>query len=182
MIHVNIGNPSRSPSNPLFFLITSRPEKCSKGLAVVRCCGVSFGMSKLRSAGVLACEFRRRPAAPTSLVSRINTHRDAGTRSQGWLRYAAGLRYMAATPLPSFRARAKASVHRIHQRVVAAAMQILILAHKVFVGFVLPERNNFPWQPFVNFVRGERFPTVQDVAQYMAGHRPHHNVGMIGHD
>src|SRR5438552_2902257 len=80
---------------------------------------------KLVALGVPACEFWRRPAASWNVgIHRClcSLHRDgAGTRSRG------RLRYMGAAPLPIFRATAETRVDRIHQRVVATAMQIFIV-------------------------------------------------------
>ena len=102
-----------------------------------------FDIGKLRSAGVPACEFRRRPAASGSGWNYhciCSLHRDgAGTPSRG------RLRYMGTAPFPVFRVHAKTGVHRIHQRVVAAAMQVLIVADEVFVGFALPKRDALRW-------------------------------------
>ncbi len=89
---------------------------------------------------------------------------------------------MGAAPLPIFRATAKAGVDRIHQRVVATALPVFIVADEMLVRFALPERNNLRRQPSVDFVRAEGFPTVQDVAQRVARHRPDHDMGVIGHD
>src|SRR5439155_131571 len=120
-------------------------------------------------AGVPACEFWRRPAASWNVgIHRClcSLHRDgAGTRSRG------RLRYIGADRLRIVRATAETRVDRIHQRVVATAMQIFIVTVEMFVGFALPERNNLRRQPFVDFVRGEGFPTMQDVA------RPDHEIG-----
>ena len=176
----DIGGRSRSPLSPLSLRMMSRGfEQCEATGRWWVWKQVS-ARAKSRSAGVLACEFWRRPAARGSAWNhrRVRSlHRDgAGTRRRG------RLRYMAAAPLPIFRASAKAGVHRIHERVVAATMQVLIVADEVFVGFTLPEWNHFLRQAFVDFVRRERFPTVQDVAQGVAGHRPNDDMGVVRHD
>jgi len=61
-------------------------------------------------------------------------------------------------------------------------MKILVVTDEVVVGLTLPERNDLFGQPLVDFMRRERFPTVQDIAQSVAGHRPDDDVNMVRHD
>src|SRR5580765_6920023 len=88
---------------------------------------------------------------------------------------------MPTAPLPIFGTSAKAGIDWVHQRVEAAAMQILVVADEVFVRFPLPQGDNLYRQALVDFVRSERFPTVQDAAQCVARHRPDNDMGMVGH-
>src|SRR2546428_10763275 len=110
---------------------------------------------RVRSAGVLACEFGRRPAArlirwPTGRF-RSSRRDGVGTRSRRRLRHVARLDYMRAAPLPIFGTGAEAGIDWVRQRVVAAAMQILVVADEVFVRFPLPQGDNLYRQALVDF-------------------------------
>src|SRR6185503_16748009 len=102
----------------------------------MRCVRVRGG-----SAGVLACEFGRRPAARLIrwLTGRFTfPHRNgAVARRRRWLCYVARLDYMRTAPLPVFGTSAKVGIGWVHQRVEAAAMQIVFVADEVSVRFPL---------------------------------------------
>jgi hypothetical protein len=50
---------------------------------------------------------------------------------------------MGAAPWPVFGAGTETGVDRIHERVPATAMEVLVVTDEMFVRFVLPEGDDF---------------------------------------
>jgi len=88
---------------------------------------------------------------------------------------------MGAAPLPVFRTGAKARVDGVHSGVMTAAMEIIIVTDQVIIRFALPERDYSGGQTFIDFMRGEGFPAMENLAQADAWHGPDDHMRMIGH-
>ena len=64
---------------------------------------------------------------------------------------------------------------------MAAAVKVLVIFDNVVVGFRLPKRDYLGWSLLIELVRGKRFPTVEDIAQGVASHRPNDHMNVVRH-
>src|SRR5438876_6035910 len=74
-------------------------------------------------------------------------------------------RATGATPLPIFRAHAQARIHRVHGRVTATAMHVLVIANEVVKRLRLPKLLSCQMQEFIRFSRRVSLPVLQNLAQ-----------------
>src|SRR5437016_10065119 len=77
-------------------------------------------------------------SSPQSLSPHIHTELESSVNPQTGMS-ALRRRATGATPLPIFRAHAQARIHRVHGRVTATAMHVLVIANEVVKRLRLPK-------------------------------------------
>src|SRR5438876_8514455 len=132
------------------------------------------------SAGSPACGVRGL-SSPRFLSSRNHTEPESSVNPQAGIP-ALYRRPRGAAPLPVFRTLAKACVYRIHRRVMATAMHVILVANEMVKRFSLPKLFARPLQELVRFARGVALPVLQNLAQCPAWQRSQSRVNVIRHD